>query len=147
MNKSVIGIVAAVALLAIGGFALLSGDSTTETTTTVTPTPAATSPTPAASQAEASPTEASSEEAALTAATVATHSTVSDCWTIIDGKVYDITSYIPRHPGGQENIVDACGADGTALFEGQQPASNGDQNSHNSVAEKQLEGFLLGDLQ
>jgi len=38
------------------------------------------------------------------------------CWTIIDNNVYDITSYVPRHPGGESEILQVCGRDGTSLF-------------------------------
>ncbi len=44
------------------------------------------------------------------------HATETDCWTYVRDSVYDITSYIPRHPGGDE-ILRACGTDGTSLFE------------------------------
>jgi cytochrome b involved in lipid metabolism len=38
------------------------------------------------------------------------------CWTIINGNIYDITSYIPNHPGGIEEIIKICGKDGSKLF-------------------------------
>lgn len=47
---------------------------------------------------------------------IASRNSQSSCWTIVDGIVYDITSYIPNHPGGEAEIVQVCGKDGTALF-------------------------------
>lgn len=77
---------------------------------------------------------------------VAKHSTKDDCWTIIDNKVYDITSYIPRHPGGN-NILSACGTDGTAFFNGQQAGQNGGiENHRGSKAESQLAQLFIGEL-
>jgi|SRR3989344_981385 len=55
----------------------------------------------------------------LTAAVVATHNTSASCWSIIDGNVYDLTSWISKHPGGQAAIKGLCGHDGTAAFHGQ----------------------------
>lgn len=52
----------------------------------------------------------------ITAATVATHKTSSNCWIIINGKVYDVTSYIPVHPGGTSTIINQCGKDATNAF-------------------------------
>lgn len=49
-------------------------------------------------------------------ATVAKHASKSDCWTIVNGSVYNITSYVPVHPGGVAEIVKACGVDSTDLF-------------------------------
>jgi cytochrome b involved in lipid metabolism len=37
-------------------------------------------------------------------------------WTIIDGKVYDISEWIPKHPGGVIPIMRIAGKDGTDLF-------------------------------
>jgi len=28
------------------------------------------------------------------------HSSREDCWIVIDGGVYDVTSWLPKHPGG-----------------------------------------------
>ncbi len=46
---------------------------------------------------------------------VSSHNTPQDCWTVIDSGVYNITSYIPNHPGGPQ-IVSACGTDATSAF-------------------------------
>lgn len=59
-----------------------------------------------------------SNDQVLTAEVVSEYSVAESCWTIIQGNVYDITAYVPRHPGGVANIVQACGTDGTELFEG-----------------------------
>jgi acyl-lipid (8-3)-desaturase len=49
-------------------------------------------------------------------AEVAVHNTPSDCWLVIHGKVYDVTSYIARHPGGAMIYVKA-GRDCSHLFD------------------------------
>jgi cytochrome b involved in lipid metabolism len=36
----------------------------------------------------------------------------------ISGNVYDVTSFIPNHPGGDQ-ILMGCGKDATSLFTGQ----------------------------
>lgn len=43
------------------------------------------------------------------------HNTKKDAWTIIENKVYNISSWIPKHPGG-EIIMQALGKDATQLF-------------------------------
>lgn len=80
------------------------------------------------------------------AAEVADHNSASDCWTVINGSVYDITSYIPRHPGGDE-ILRACGADGTTLFTQREEVSGdvvGSGTPHSSSAASQLESLKIG---
>ena len=66
------------------------------------------------------------------------------CWTVINGKVYDITEYADtfKHPGG-EMIYQACGKDGIALFE-TRPEGSG--TPHSPAANKILEKYYIGDL-
>lgn len=51
----------------------------------------------------------------FTLADVAQHNSASSCWLAIDGNVYDVTSFIPNHPGGQA-ILQGCGKDVSALY-------------------------------
>ncbi len=44
------------------------------------------------------------------------HDRQEDCWTVINDSVYDLTSFVSRHPGGVKNIIRLCGIDGTELF-------------------------------
>ncbi|KAF3938778.1 hypothetical protein ABW19_dt0201779 [Dactylella cylindrospora] len=37
-------------------------------------------------------------------------------WTALEGKVYDVTPYLPYHPGGDKEVLRVCGKDGTKLF-------------------------------
>lgn len=54
--------------------------------------------------------------AKYTLAQVATHSTPTDCWSVVSGGVYNLTSWIAQHPGGQFPIISMCGKDGTTMF-------------------------------
>lgn len=85
---------------------------------TVTPTPKPT-PTPSPTPTPTPTPEPAPKPSGYTMADVALHASKSSCWTAINGSVYDITSYIPRHPGGERNVLKICGKDGTSLFEGQ----------------------------
>jgi cytochrome b involved in lipid metabolism/uncharacterized membrane protein len=93
-------------------------------TTTPTPTPTKTTPKPTSKS--------------YTATQVATHKTGSDCWSIINKKVYNLTSYVSSHPGGTAVISAICGKDGTSAFSGQ----HGGEATPTSV----LSGLLLGTL-
>jgi cytochrome b involved in lipid metabolism len=31
---------------------------------------------------------------------VGSHNIEQDCWTVYEGRVYDVTEYLKRHPGG-----------------------------------------------
>ncbi len=37
------------------------------------------------------------------------HNTETDCWVAYKGKVYDITSWLQKHPGGVNAILPYCG--------------------------------------
>lgn len=82
----------------------------------------------------------------FSAAEVAEHNTANDCWTIINNSVYDITSYIPNHPGGDE-ILRACGNDATSLFTERRTEDGervGPGTPHSAAAEAQLDQLLIG---
>lgn len=48
---------------------------------------------------------------------VAMHNTPDDCWITLNGLVYDVTQYLPRHPGGAGMFESVAGHDATAAFE------------------------------
>ena len=75
------------------------------------------------SQSEESSSSAKSqvqEDAVVTATftleQVALHATEQDCFTTIEGGVYDLTSFVSEHKGGADKILDLCGKDGTGVF-------------------------------
>ncbi|GJP37472.1 hypothetical protein CLOM_g12855 [Closterium sp. NIES-68] len=79
---------------------------------------------------EAKPTKVYSKEE------VAAHNKRDDCWVIIKNKVYDLTSYVDEHPGG-DAILNNAGGDATEGFYGPQ---------HASRVFDQVEEFFIGDL-
>jgi fatty acid desaturase/predicted heme/steroid binding protein len=52
------------------------------------------------------------------------HNSEHDCWVAVDGKVYDITSWLPVHPGGKDMLLFSAGRDITNLFESYHPFTN-----------------------
>ena len=44
---------------------------------------------------------------------IAKHTTADDCWVILFGKVYDVTNFLPDHPGGTEAPLLLAGGDAT----------------------------------
>jgi cytochrome b involved in lipid metabolism len=48
---------------------------------------------------------------------VAKHNKEKDCWVVIKGNVYDVTKFLPDHPGGKKAILMYGGKDATAEFE------------------------------
>lgn len=136
----VIIIITLIAVLGGGAFLLTNNKSEPDTVTNQTPTE---------SMTENSSEQTVSEPQFLTAEEVAKHNQKTDCWTIISGSVYDITEYVPRHPGGDEIIL-ACGTDGTSLFFNRTTSSGeeiGSGNPHSSNASRQLKDYLIGTLQ
>lgn len=82
----------------------------------------------------------------FTVAEIQSHNTAADCWTVITGNVYDITNYISAHPGGDE-VLRACGADGTTLFAARTTNDGeeiGSGTSHSSAAFETLDQFYIG---
>jgi len=53
----------------------------------------------------------------LTGEEVAKHNNIDSCWVIIHGRAYDVTEFMPEHPGGQKIILKYAGKDGTEAYE------------------------------
>jgi cytochrome b involved in lipid metabolism len=54
-----------------------------------------------------------------TLAQVKTHKSATNCWAAVSGKVYNLTKWIAKHPGGGPFIKAMCGKDATPAFKGQ----------------------------
>lgn len=37
---------------------------------------------------------------------ISQHANEEDTWIVVNGKVYDVTKFAPRHPGGAESKID-----------------------------------------
>ena len=73
-----------------------------------------------------------------TLAQVASHGDGSNCWSAVNGSVFDLTKWIAEHPGGEGAILSICGQDGSAAFNSQ----HGGQGK----PERVLESFRIGAL-
>ncbi|KAK9707161.1 hypothetical protein RND81_07G176600 [Saponaria officinalis] len=67
----------------------------------------------------------------------AEHNSKDDCWVVIDGKVYDVTSYMDEHPGGDDVFLNAKGKDAQEEFE---------EAGHSQDARDLMETFCVGEL-
>ena len=68
---------------------------------------------------------------------VSKHNKKSDAWLVIHGNVYNVTKWIPDHPGGMI-IMTGVGKDASKLF---------DQVGHDSYAKSKLKSFKIGKLE
>ncbi len=93
------------------------------TTQPKTTTPATPTPTPTAT---------------YTLADVKLHATRTNCWTTVNGKVYDVTPFITQHPGGANAIISLCGIDGSPAFNG--------QHGGQARPASELASFIIGTL-
>ena len=98
---------------------------------------AAASATPTATPTStATPTPTATAGTTLNLALVATHNTATNCWTIVNGNVYNLTSWIALHPGGPNVIQGMCGIDASAAYTG--------QHGSKSKPAGKLAGYLVG---
>ncbi|TVU34111.1 hypothetical protein EJB05_15939, partial [Eragrostis curvula] len=59
----------------------------------------------------------------VTSAEMARHCTEGDLWVAVQGKVYDVTSWLPQHPGGDLPLLSLAGQDVTDAFVAYHPPS------------------------
>lgn len=70
---------------------------------------------------------------------VAKRGNVDACWSVVDGVVYDLTTFIERHPAGASSITKyMCGKDATDEFSG--------EHAGQGEPEKWLETLRIGVL-
>ncbi|CCE72700.1 Piso0_000291 [Millerozyma farinosa CBS 7064] len=62
-------------------------------------------------------TEQSKEQAFIEETEVRKHNSKQDCWVIIHGKAYDVSSFVDEHPGGSAVILKYAGRDATKAFD------------------------------
>ncbi len=73
---------------------------------------------------------------------LADHDSRDSCWKAIDGKVYDVTDYIPDHPSPEDVMLEWCGKDATEGWH-----DKGGGRPHSPVAGRMLEEYLIGTLE
>lgn len=80
-------------------------------------------------------------EKAFPLAEVARHDNRADCWMAIDGKVYDLTAYLPTHPAGPAVMLRHCGTEASQAF-----ATKDAGRPHSPLAVKLLDTYRIGEL-
>ncbi|MGB4713176.1 MAG: cytochrome b5-like heme/steroid binding domain-containing protein [Pontimonas sp.] len=101
-------------------------------------------PTETSGQVESTPAEPiaasvpESAPAVYTMELVAQNAGATRCWSVIDGVVYDFTTWIDSHPGGARDILNVCGIDGTDAFNS--------EHARDRKAQMTAEEYVLGAL-
>lgn len=106
-------------------------------TPSVTPAPA-TTPTPIPTPSAAATSTPAPTKTGYTMTQVRANNSASNCWSVIDDSVYDLTKWINSHPGGSGAIVGLCGTDASSAFS----SKHGNQ----SRPAAQLSSYRLGPL-
>lgn len=68
---------------------------------------------------------------------VSKHTSKKDLHFVINGKVYNASTFIDEHPGGEEVLLDVGGQDATEAFE---------DVGHSDEAREILDGLIVGKL-
>jgi len=68
---------------------------------------------------------------------VANHDFREDGWMVVYDKVYDVTSFLGRHPGGEDVLLEYLGYDATMAFRGV---------GHSAAAYRMMEKYVIGIL-
>ena len=68
---------------------------------------------------------------------VAEHNSNKDTWLVIHNNVYDVTTFLNEHPGGEEVLIEKAGKDATENFE---------DVGHSSDAREMMKKYKVGEL-
>ncbi len=80
------------------------------------------------------PLSSPSSSTPYTITDVSSHNSRSNCWVVVNNNIYDVTSFGPKHPGGDQ-IYQGCGQDITTYI----------KTSHKPIDDL-LPQFLIGTL-
>jgi cytochrome b involved in lipid metabolism len=89
----------------------------------------------------AAPADAGATPAAVTLEEVAEHAAADDCWMAIDGVVYDVSRYIPRHPTSPSVMTPWCGKEASEPYR-----TKGYGRPHSPAADALLPAYRVGRL-
>ncbi len=78
----------------------------------------------------------------ITRAELGRHAVEQSCWLLIDGKVYDVSTYLRRHPGSKLPVLKACGKEATQDFLTQ----GGRGSRHSYKAASLMQEYLIGEI-
>lgn len=67
------------------------------------------------------------------------HNTATDCWIIIEKRVYNVTKWLKHHPGGFLPLLYSAGQDCSSIFEAFHPFP--------WIRNKVLPTFYIGDVE
>ncbi|XP_072323263.1 cytochrome b5 isoform X2 [Scyliorhinus torazame] len=65
------------------------------------------------------------------------HSNGNSAWINIHNKIYDVTTFLEEHPGGEEVLKEQAGGDASEAF---------DDVGHSSDAREMTKKYLIGEL-
>ncbi|XP_010544869.1 PREDICTED: cytochrome B5 [Tarenaya hassleriana] len=68
---------------------------------------------------------------------LAKHKCRNNCWILIHDKVYDVSSFMDEHPGGDNLLLSVTGKDGSDDF---------DEVSHSDEAKAMMKKFFIGEV-
>ncbi len=123
MNNKLLVLIGIIILVVIGMWAFIPNQTSSELKSQSTTV-----------QKQINPT--STMETSYSLSEVAMHNSATNCWLVIEQNVYNVTDFIPQHPGGEE-ILKGCGKDATSLFQSEDEHAEGNAVSY-------LPPYLIG---
>jgi len=67
---------------------------------------------------------------------ISKHNTANDCYLIVKGSVYSVATFIDKHSGGKQRILDMCGKEASTIFSA----------IHSNFAWNLLKDFYIGKI-
>jgi len=92
---------------------------------------------PSASASVRSSYDSENDAPAYSRSEVSDHCDSNSCWIIVNNKVYDVTRFLRKHPGGEDIILEHAGRDATSAFI---------EKGHSRGAHAMLQDYFIGDI-